>query len=77
MTSRRDVIKAGAMAAIARVIPSSVTLAGTVPEQPKLPAGSFWCHLRLYADGGRRAADQRSRKPYAKDRSEVSISTSQ
>ena len=42
MTSRRDLIKAGAMAAIAGVIPSSVTLAGTVPEQPKLPAGSFW-----------------------------------
>src|SRR6476659_4694201 len=42
MTSRRDVIKAGAMAAIAAAVPSSVTLAEPVPEQHKLGEGTFW-----------------------------------
>ena len=42
MTSRRDLIKAGAMAAIAGVVPSSVTFADTVPEQNKPDMGPFW-----------------------------------
>jgi hypothetical protein len=42
MTTRRDLIKAGAMAAIAGAIPSSVTLANPVTEQDKLAAGTFW-----------------------------------
>jgi peptidoglycan/xylan/chitin deacetylase (PgdA/CDA1 family) len=41
MTSRRDVIKAGAMAAMARALPLSATLADSVPEQSK-PAVGFW-----------------------------------
>ena len=42
MASRRDVIKAGAMAAIAAAAPSSVTLADQLPEQHKVTAGTFW-----------------------------------
>src|SRR5438445_280750 len=42
MTSRRDLIKAGAMAVIAGAVPSSFTLADLVPEQHKLAAGTFW-----------------------------------
>src|SRR5260370_30022935 len=42
MTSRRDLIKAGAMAAIAGAVSSSVTLADTVPEQNKAGTGTFW-----------------------------------
>ena len=42
MTSRRDLIKAGAMAAMAGAVPSSVTLAEPAPAQNKLAAGTFW-----------------------------------
>jgi hypothetical protein len=42
MTSRRDLIKAGALAGIAGAVPSSVTFANPVREQDKLAAGSFW-----------------------------------
>jgi peptidoglycan/xylan/chitin deacetylase (PgdA/CDA1 family) len=45
MTSRRDVIKAGAMAAMAGAagaVPSSVTFADPTPERGKLDARSFW-----------------------------------
>jgi peptidoglycan/xylan/chitin deacetylase (PgdA/CDA1 family) len=42
MTSRRDVIKAGAMAAIAGALPSSATFADPTPEQHKPAARSFW-----------------------------------
>src|SRR5947209_20567014 len=42
MTSRRDLIKAGVMAAIAGTVPSSVTLGDPVPEQHKRAAGTFW-----------------------------------
>ena len=42
MTSRRDLIKAGAMAAVAGVMPSSATFARPVPEQRKSAGGSFW-----------------------------------
>lgn len=35
MTSRRDVIKTGAMVAIAGAVPSSVTFADPMPGQPK------------------------------------------
>lgn len=35
MTSRRDLLKAGAMAAMAGAVPSSVTFADPMPEQPK------------------------------------------
>src|SRR5258707_5166017 len=41
LTSRRDVIKAGAMAAMAGALPLSATLADSVPEQRK-PALGFW-----------------------------------
>jgi peptidoglycan/xylan/chitin deacetylase (PgdA/CDA1 family) len=42
MTSRRDVIRAGAMAALAGAFPSSATLADSVPEQSKPATGVFW-----------------------------------
>ncbi len=42
MTSRRDLIKAGALAAMAGAVPSSVAFANPVREQDKLAAGSFW-----------------------------------
>jgi peptidoglycan/xylan/chitin deacetylase (PgdA/CDA1 family) len=42
MTSRRDLIKAGALAAMAGGVPSSVAFANPVREQDKLAAGSFW-----------------------------------
>jgi len=42
MTSRRDLIKAGAMAAIAGAVPSSVTFADPGPEQNKRGTGTFW-----------------------------------
>jgi peptidoglycan/xylan/chitin deacetylase (PgdA/CDA1 family) len=42
MTSRRDVIKAGAMAAMAGAVPSSVTFADPTPGQRKLDGRSFW-----------------------------------
>ena len=41
MTSRRDLIKAGALAAMAGAVPS-VAFANPVCEQDKLAAGSFW-----------------------------------
>src|SRR5689334_16001713 len=41
MTTRRDVIKAGAMAAMAGALPLSAT-ADSVPEQSKPAAGRFW-----------------------------------
>jgi len=40
MTSRRDLIKAGAMVAMAGAVPSSVTLADPMPEQHKLAASA-------------------------------------
>src|SRR5258707_904545 len=42
MTSRRDLIKAGAMVALAGAVSPSVTLADPVPEQHKHAAGNFW-----------------------------------
>src|SRR5258707_1245455 len=42
MTSRRDLIKAGAMAAIAGAAPSSVAFADPVPEEDNPGAGTFW-----------------------------------
>ncbi len=42
MTSRRDLIKAGALAAMAGAVPSSVAFANPVREQDKLAVGSFW-----------------------------------
>ena len=42
MTSRRDLIKAGALAAMASAVPSSVAFANPVREQDKLAVGSFW-----------------------------------
>src|SRR5207245_11684851 len=42
MTSRRDLIKAGAMAAMAGAAPSSVTLAEPAPELNKPGTGAFW-----------------------------------
>jgi TAT (twin-arginine translocation) pathway signal sequence len=42
MTSRRDLIKAGALAAMAGAVPSWVAFASPVREQDKLAAGSFW-----------------------------------
>jgi peptidoglycan/xylan/chitin deacetylase (PgdA/CDA1 family) len=47
MTSRRTVIKAGAIAAMAGALPSSVTFADPLPEQHGPAAGTFW------ADGAR------------------------
>src|SRR6266403_1090351 len=42
MTSRRDLIKAGAMVAMAGTLPSSVTFAAPPSEHPKSGAGTFW-----------------------------------
>src|SRR5260370_2510028 len=42
MTSRRDLIKAGAMAAMEGAVPSSVTLADQIPEQHRRAARTFW-----------------------------------
>ena len=42
MTSRRDLIKAGAMAAMAGAVPSSATLADPIPEQHRRAARTFW-----------------------------------
>jgi peptidoglycan/xylan/chitin deacetylase (PgdA/CDA1 family) len=42
MNSRRDLLKAGAMAAIAGAVPSPLALADAVPAQRKAAAGSFW-----------------------------------
>ena len=42
MTSRRDLIKAEAMAAMAGAVPSSVTLAEPAPELNKPGTGAFW-----------------------------------
>src|SRR5260370_17428796 len=42
MTSRRDLIKAGAMAAMAGAVSSSVALADPVADQHKHAAGTFW-----------------------------------
>jgi peptidoglycan/xylan/chitin deacetylase (PgdA/CDA1 family) len=42
MTSRRDAMKAGGMAAIAGILPSSATRADREPAQGKLAAGAFW-----------------------------------
>jgi peptidoglycan/xylan/chitin deacetylase (PgdA/CDA1 family) len=42
MTSRRDVIKAGAIAAIAGAVPLSATLADPTPEHDKTTSGAFW-----------------------------------
>ena len=46
MTSRRDLIKAGAMAAVAGAVSSSVTLADPVPEQHKHAAGHLLARWR-------------------------------
>ena len=74
MTSRRALIKTGAIAAIAGAVPSSVAFADPMPgatQTCRAPSGLHG-HLRLFANGGRRTADQRSRKPRAEDRFEVS-----
>src|SRR5467141_2869252 len=42
MTSRRDLLKAGAMAALAGTVPSSIILANPAPKQQRLAAGLFW-----------------------------------
>lgn len=42
MTSRRDLIKVGAMTTIAGAVPTSVTLADTVPQQNKSATSAFW-----------------------------------
>jgi peptidoglycan/xylan/chitin deacetylase (PgdA/CDA1 family) len=42
MASRRDLLKAGAMAALAGALPSSVTFADPIPEQHKPVARNFW-----------------------------------
>jgi peptidoglycan/xylan/chitin deacetylase (PgdA/CDA1 family) len=42
MTSRRDVMKAGGMAAIAGVLPLSATRADRKPAQDEPTAGAFW-----------------------------------
>jgi peptidoglycan/xylan/chitin deacetylase (PgdA/CDA1 family) len=42
MPSRRDVIKTGAMAAIAGAVPLSATLDDWTPEQDKPAVGAFW-----------------------------------
>ena len=42
MPSRRDVMKAGAMAAIAGTVPLSATLADPAPAQDKPAADAFW-----------------------------------
>jgi len=70
MTSRRALIKTAAMAAIAGAVPSSVTFADPMPGATQTCHSHG--HLRLYANEGRRTADQRSRKSRAEDRFEVS-----
>ena len=42
MMSRRDVVKAGAVAAMAGAVPSSVTFADSMFEETKAAAPSFW-----------------------------------
>jgi len=42
MASRRDLLKVGAMAAMAEALPSSVTFADPIPEQHKPFARNFW-----------------------------------
>jgi len=42
MASRRDLLKAGAIAAMARALPSSVAFADPIPEQHKPVARNFW-----------------------------------
>ncbi len=42
MMSRRDVVKAGAVAAMAGAVSSSVTFADPMPEETKAAARSFW-----------------------------------
>src|SRR5258706_9106556 len=42
MTTRRDVIKVGALAIMAGTVPSSIILADPAPEQRRLAAGLFW-----------------------------------
>jgi len=42
MTSRRELLKAGAMVAMAGALPSSATLVELVAEQSELAAGTFW-----------------------------------
>src|SRR5882762_4058872 len=42
MTSRRDLLKGGAMATLAGALPRSAAFADSVPEQRKPAAGSFW-----------------------------------
>jgi peptidoglycan/xylan/chitin deacetylase (PgdA/CDA1 family) len=42
MTSRRDLIKGGALAAIAGAVPASAAFAEPVPEQRDTTAGTFW-----------------------------------
>jgi peptidoglycan/xylan/chitin deacetylase (PgdA/CDA1 family) len=42
MMSRRDVVKAGAVAAMAGAVPSSVTFADSMAEETKAAARSFW-----------------------------------
>ena len=75
MTSRRDLIKAGALAAMAGAVPSSVAFANPVREQDKLAAGSFWPDgVRMVASVSMQmgvvhnlcTTGQRSRKPDAK-----------
>jgi hypothetical protein len=80
MTSPRDLIKAGALAAMAGTVPSSVAFANPVREQDKLAAGSFWpdgvrmvVSVSMQMEGGAQPA-RRSRKTDAEDRSEISRS---
>jgi peptidoglycan/xylan/chitin deacetylase (PgdA/CDA1 family) len=42
MTTRRDLIKGGTMAAVAGAVRSSVAFAGSLPEQDNPAAGTFW-----------------------------------
>src|SRR6267142_1469429 len=42
MTTRRDVIKAGALAVMAGTVPSSIILADPAPRQQRSAAGPFW-----------------------------------
>jgi len=42
MASRRDLLKAGAMAVMAGALPSSVTSADPIPEQHTPIAPNFW-----------------------------------
>src|SRR5882672_12452720 len=42
MNSRRDLLKAGAVAVIAGAVPSSIALADPVPAQRRPAAGGFW-----------------------------------